>query len=95
MRWYARPDGDKQQLRFAPQLFSGEKANDPEQVRLREFTNDTAVLLAASRVYGPWALRLDVGLPTGDLLKNRDVDNYVYPLARRPQADHPDLVSVW
>ena len=92
MRWYACPEGDKHQLRFAPQLFSGEKANDPEQVRLREFTNDTAALLAASRVEGPWALRLDVGLPAGDLLKDRDVDNYAYPLARRLKQDHPGLV---
>jgi hypothetical protein len=36
MCWYARPESDKQQLRVAPRLFSGEKTDYPEQVRLRE-----------------------------------------------------------
>jgi hypothetical protein len=94
MRWYARPEGDNHQLRVAPRLASWNKAGDPDQVRLRAFLDDTEALLAASRVDGPWALRLDVGLPTGrDLLDMADLDNYAYPLASH--LKDPDLVSVW
>ena len=43
---------------------------------------------------GPWALRLDVGLPPGrDLLDMADLDNYAYPLATRRGNER--LVSVW
>ena len=73
MRWYARPEGDTQQRRVAPRLASWNKADDRDQVRLRALLDDAEGLLAASRVDGPWALRLDVGLPTGrnllDLVK--------------------------
>ena len=94
MRWYARPEGDKQQLRVAPRLASWNKADHPDQVRLRAFLDDAEGLLAASRVDGPWALRLDVGLPIGrDLLDMADLDNYAYPLAS--QLEGPGLVSVW
>jgi hypothetical protein len=95
MRWYARPDGDTQELRFAPRLASWEKADHPDQVRLRAYLDDTEDLLAASRVDGPWALRLDVGRPAGrSLLEMADLDNYAYPLAKR-LGSHPGLVSVW
>jgi hypothetical protein len=94
MLWYARPEGDNQQLRVAPRLASWNKADHPDQVRLRPFLDDTEALLAASRVDGPWALRLDVGLPTGrDLLDMADLDNYAYPLASH--LKDPGLVSVW
>jgi hypothetical protein len=94
MCWFARPEGDKQQLRVAPQLASWNKADHPDQVRVRAYLDDTEELLAASRVDGPWALRLDVGLPTGrDLLRDMDLDNYAYPLAYRLRD--PGLVSVW
>jgi hypothetical protein len=94
MRWYARPEGDKQQLRLAPQLFSGEKINHPEQIKLRAYLDDTEELLAASRIHGPWVLRLDVGLSRDlDLLAMRDLDNYAKPLAARLKDD--GLVSVW
>jgi hypothetical protein len=94
MRCYSRPEGDSLQLRVAPRLASWNKADDPDQIRLRAFLDDTAALLAASRVDGPWALRLDVGLPTGrDLLDMADLDNYAYPLAYHLRD--PGLVSVW
>lgn len=49
---------------------------------MRAYLDDTEELLAASRVDGPWALRLDVGLPPGrDHLDLPDPDNYSYPLA--------------
>ena len=94
MRWYARPEGDNQQVRVAPRLASWDKADHPDQVRLRAFLDDTESLLAASRVDGPWALRLDVGLPAGrDLLDMADLDNYAYPLANH--LKDAGLVSVW
>ncbi|MDT5370739.1 MAG: hypothetical protein QOC62_5170 [Mycobacterium sp.] len=77
MRWYARPENEAQQLRVAPRLASWNKAGHPDQVRLRAYLDDTEGLLAASRTNGPWALRLDVGLPPGrDLLNMADLDNY-------------------
>ncbi len=94
MRWYARPENQALQLRVAPRLASWNKADDPDQLRLREYLDDTEALLAASKVKGPWALRLDVGLPPErDLLNMADLDNYAYPLAYR--LKDPALVSVW
>jgi len=94
MRWYARPAGDSHQLRVSPRLASWNQTDHPDQVRLRAFLDDAEALLAASRIDGPWALRLDVGLPTGrDLLDMADLDNYAYPLAS--QLKDPGLVSVW
>jgi hypothetical protein len=68
MRWSARPECDSLQLRVTPRLASWNKADDQDQIRLRAYLEDTAALLAESRVNGPWALRLDVGLPTGRAL---------------------------
>jgi hypothetical protein len=94
VRWYARPEGDKHQLRLAPELDKWTKADDAGQVRLRAFVDDTEALVARARVDGPWALRLDVGLPAGeDLLHQKDLDNYALRLAFRLQDD--DMVSVW
>jgi len=94
MRWFARPENDSHQLRVEPRLASWNKANHPDQVRLRAYLDNTEELLAASRIDGPWALRLDVGLPTTrDLLDASDLDNYAYPLAYR--LKDPGLVSVW
>jgi hypothetical protein len=94
MRWYNCPEGERQQLRVAPLLASWEESDDPSQVRLRAYLDDTEALVADSRIDGPWALRLDVGLPIGrDLLNMADLDNYAYPLAYRLRD--PGLVSVW
>ena len=94
MRWYARPENAAHVLRVAPRLASWDKADHPDQVQLREYLDDTEALLAESRVDGPWALRLDVGLPVGrDLLNMADLDNYAQPLADR--LKDRNLVSVW
>jgi hypothetical protein len=94
VRWYARPEGDPHQLRVAPRLASWDRAGDLSQVRLRAYLDDTQALLASARVEGPWALRLDVGLPTGhNLLRESDADNYLQPLAEH--LYDRDLRSVW
>jgi hypothetical protein len=94
MRWYARPENQALQLRLAPRLASWNKAGHPDQVRLRDYLDDTEALVASSRVKGPLALRLDVGLPPErDLLNMADLDNYAYPLAHRLRDSA--LVSVW
>jgi len=93
-RWFERPEGDALLLRLTPRLASWNKATDPDQIRLREYLDDTKQLLAASAVAGPWALRLDVGLPAGrDLIDMADLDNYALPLAAHLWTD--ELVSVW
>jgi hypothetical protein len=97
--WFTRPDGAPRLLRGRPQLECRNKADDPAQVRLQEYLGDTESLLAASRVEGPWALSLDVGLPAErNLLDMADLDNYLHPLARR-LADHrrgnAGPVSAW
>jgi hypothetical protein len=93
-RWFERPEGDALLLRLAPRLASWNKATDPDQIRLREYLDDTKQLLAASAVAGPWVLRLDVGLPVGrDLIDMADLDNYALPLAAHLRTDQ--LVSVW
>ncbi len=93
--WYARPEGDGLTLRKPPRLASWNKSTDPDQVRLREYLEDTAELLAPAMVAsGPWALLLEVGLPNGrDLVDMADLDNYAFPLASRLRT--ADLVSVW
>lgn len=94
-RWYARPDGKGVTLTSMPRLASWNKADHPDQIRLRAYLEDTTALLAPHMVNsGPWALVLDVGLPAGrDLLAMADLDNYAFPLAAR--LGNERLVSVW
>lgn len=82
-------------LRKVPRLASWNKATDPDQVRLRDYLEDTAELLAPAMVAsGPWVLALEVGLPAGrDLVDMADLDNYAFPLASRLR--NKDLVAVW
>lgn len=82
-------------LRKAPRLASWNKSTDPDQVRLREYLEDTAQLVAPHRApEGPWALLLEIGLPTGrDLVDMADLDNYAFPLASRLRDEH--LVTMW
>lgn len=94
--WYERPQGEALTLRKTPRLASWNKATDPDQVRLKDYLDDTADLLrsATTTVRGPWSLRMDVGLPAGtDLTNMADLDNYAYPLASRLRTNQ--LVSVW
>lgn len=82
-------------LRKVPRLASWNKATDPDQVRLSEYLEDTADLLAPAMVTsGPRALLLDVGLASSrDLIDMADLDNYAFPLATHLHTH--ELVSVW
>lgn len=95
VRWYQRPAGEGLELRRVPRLASWDRADHPDQVRLRDYLEDTAELLAPTLVSGgPWALALDVGLRRDRaLLDMADLDNYAFPLACRLRNDR--LVSVW
>ncbi|WP_422748882.1 hypothetical protein ACN27E_10635 [Mycobacterium sp. WMMD1722] len=94
MRWYERPENAAAQLAVAPQLDSWDGAGNQSQVRLSAFLADAEAATAASRISGPWTLRLDVGLePHLNLLNKRDLDNYAKPLASR--LSDGQLVSVW
>ncbi|GAB7005272.1 hypothetical protein JCM18899A_27450 [Nocardioides sp. AN3] len=94
-RWYRRPDGDGLVLRKVPRLASWNRSTDPDQVRLREYLDDTAQLVAPHLVAnGIWTLMLEVGLTAGrDLVDMADLDNYAFPLATRLRNE--GLVAVW
>lgn len=85
-------------LAQAPVLASWDAAGHPAQQRLADYLADATGELAsaASTSSGPVALRLEVGLPDeADLLHERDLDNYLFPLAHhltRHGGVH-DLVS--
>lgn len=94
MRWYGRPEGDKQLLPRAPRVDVWEKAGHPRLVEQHAFIDEIKPLISPSQVDGPSALRLDVGLPDGtDLVSAGDLDNYLKPLVHRLPV--PGLVSVW
>lgn len=94
MQWFACPDSDVLKLRKRPEVDQWENALHPGKIRLDAYLDDTEELIADSRIKGPWALRLDVGTPAGQMLLDKpDLDNYAKPLAER--VGDSDLVSVW
>jgi hypothetical protein len=96
---FALPSKKGLRLAVAPRLDSWNKTGDPDQVKLTEYLAATDELLHPehARLKGPLALRLDVGLPQGiALLEQRDLDNYLFPLATRLRRSIAgQLVSVW
>lgn len=94
-KWYRRPEGEGTVLRKVPRLASWNKSTDPDQVRLREYLEDTAQLVPPRLTAGgPWVLLLEVGLPSArDLVDMADLDNYAFPLATRLRNEA--LVAVW
>jgi hypothetical protein len=96
---FAMPDGQPAQLPAMPRLASWNRADDPTQVRLEAYLAAAEQLLLPryEPMIGPLALRLDIGLPPATpLLDQRDLDNYLYPLAARlSKTIGPRLVSVW
>jgi hypothetical protein len=92
---YATPSGTPLRLRLPPRLESWNAKGHPDQVRLREFVAHVRELVdpVAEAIAGPLAFRLDVGLADSiDPLWQRDLDNYLFPIARAL----PDrYVAVW
>lgn len=97
--FFVLPCSEPLQLAVSPRLASWMAADHPDQQRLSTYLAHAEDVLAPqlAAMQGALALRLDVGLPPGlDLLDQRDLDNYAYPLARRVSAaEGVDLVSVW
>ena len=96
---FAIPVGPAVQLGVEPRLASWNTAGDPDQVKLQAFLAATEQLLRprCEQLTGPLALRLDIGLPrTAPLLDQRDLDNYLFPLAvRMSKTTGTRLISVW
>jgi hypothetical protein len=81
---YLPPDAPPLELIDRPLLASWDRHDHPSQVRLRAYLERLIELVAPAiaRIEGPTALQLDVGLgPNIDLLHQRDLDNYLQPLA--------------
>lgn len=94
LRWFARPEGAAVRLRKQPEVEQWEVTGHPRLTLEREYLDDTENLIKPLRIEGPYALRLDVGLPpTVALLEKYDLDNYAKPLAAR--LGNTGLVSVW
>jgi hypothetical protein len=96
---FAMPASQPLRLPVPPRLGSWNKADDPDQVRLAGYLDAAEGLLGPilQKLSGPLALRLDVGLPrSAALLDQRDLDNYLFPLATRlSRAGTRTLACVW
>jgi hypothetical protein len=96
---FAMPASQPLRLPVPPRLASWNKAGDADQVRLAKYLDAADELLRphCARLPGPLALRLDIGLPqAAGLLDQRDLDNYLLPLAARLSRSTPaTLTCVW
>jgi hypothetical protein len=96
---FAMPASPPLRLPVPPRLASWNRADDPDQVRLAGYLDTAEALLRPylEQLSGPLALRLDVGLPgSASLLHQRDLDNYLLPLAKRlSRATAGTLACVW
>ena len=96
---FAMPGSPPLRLPVPPRLASWNRVGDPDQVRLAGYLDAAEALLRPSleQLSGPLALRLDVGLPSSaSLLNQRDLDNYLLPLATRlSRAGAGTLACVW
>jgi len=86
MTRYRRPAGGVP-LHVAPELASWDIAGSHGQVRLATFLDHLESVAAPliSQTSGPLVVELTVGLPSEVPLTSggRDLDNYLYPVARR------------
>ncbi len=92
---YTMPSGQPLKLGLTPRLESWNARDHPDQVRLREFVAHVREVVdpVAEALDGPLGLKLDVGLDDSiDPLWQRDLDNYLYPIARELPGRY---VSIW
>jgi hypothetical protein len=83
---YLPPDGPRFELEERPLLASWERWDHPEQQRLRAYLERMVPVVPArlDDFDGPAAVELHVGLGnSANLLRYRDLDNYLEPIARR------------
>ena len=96
---FAKPSSPPRELPVPPQFASWDHNDHPRQKRLRQYLEvaDERLRPHYQRLTGPLALRLDVGLPRDhDLLDQRDLDNFLYPLAQQISGNiRGRLVCVW
>ena len=95
-RIFARPTGAMHVLRLSPVLESWEARDHPDQRRLETYLDEVEALVLASTLTPSdhIAVDLTVGLPIGVSLTGggRDLDNYLFPIARRIGAGRIDAV---
>jgi hypothetical protein len=92
---FGLPDGPELALLLPPRLESWERAGHPSQVALAEWVAHVGAAIdrLAAGIEGALALRVDLALPRGvDPLWQRDLDNYLFPIAR---ALSPRFASLW
>jgi hypothetical protein len=92
---FAIPEGTAVELLLPPRLESWERTGHPSQVALAEWVAHvrSAIDPIAFGVEGPLSLRVDFALPRGvDPLWQRDLDNYLFPIARSLPTR---FVSLW
>jgi len=96
---FAMPCSHPLRLPVPPRLASWNRAGDPDQARLTGYLDAAEALLRPrlEQLSGPLALRLDVGLPgSATLLDQRDLDNYLLPLATRlTRAGTGTIACAW
>lgn len=68
-----------------PRLASWNKAEHPDQVRLKAYLEQLDLIVQAglAGMDGNLAMELTVGLPRRQLTVDRDLDNYLLPVANR------------
>jgi len=93
---FGRPMATPHVLPTAPVLESWEKTDHPDQLRLHAYLDQVETLIGASVPVssGHIALELTVGLQGGAALASggRDLDNYLFPIARRIGPQRLDAV---
>jgi hypothetical protein len=96
---FVMPDSRPLCLPVAPRLASWNKTGDPDQLQLTRYLDVADALLRPNyeQLGGLLALRLDVGLQGSiNLLDQRDLDNYLLPLATRlSRHTQGAFVCVW
>jgi hypothetical protein len=95
---FASPVGKRIRLRV-PVLQSFDPSSSRDQHRMDRFLDDSEELMAPelAALFGPTALRLDLGLPPSkSLLQQPSLDSYAFPLAERLKAvGGQQFASVW
>lgn len=91
---YRRPAGVGRRLQRAPALESWNARDHPDQIRLASFLDEVEALVRPAPEAEHLALEVHVGLPHNKSLASGggDLDNYLFPIARRLGASKFDAV---